>query len=344
MKHIRAKLKVWMLWKNITIAFRPAYVIVFTFSLMVLFDAVMIAIMSFHTDADLIYKICSNLVLGATASFIVAIVIEMANNHRLNIRKDLELAEFYGRLYSLLSERLFEMGLSDISLLQKYSKEPIDDFVARPGETPKEGQIAPKDEIQILWEHFPEFIKTCQDTYINKREYLSHKELDALSDIMNSYSVHIKRHLRTGIFAGLIESRQGQKDNYLLKQWIPTNMFPYLSHEFKTALHDNEFYQSLDRIMDLIFESEDLMKVAFDDFEVGEKYIIDEDEEDSEKDSDQAKESIHFYNSTTVSVALKRILDDIDILESEAEKMPSGFPIYFEKTELKRQKKKYGIK
>ena len=121
-------------------------------------------------------------------------------------------------------------------------------------------------------------------------------------------------------------------------------MFPYLSHEFKTALHDNEFYQALDRIMDLIFESEDLMKVAFDDFEVGEKYIIDEDEEDSEKDSDQAKESIHFYNSTTVSVALKRILDDIDILESEAEKMPSGFPIYFEKKELKRQKKKYGIK
>ena len=65
MKHIRAKLKVWVLWKNITIAFRPAYVIVFSFSLMVLFDAVMIAIMSFHTDADLIYKICSNLVLGA---------------------------------------------------------------------------------------------------------------------------------------------------------------------------------------------------------------------------------------------------------------------------------------
>lgn len=344
MKRIRVKLKIWMLWKNITIAFRPVYLIAFSFSLMIVFDAVMIAIMSFYSDADLIYKICSNLILGSTASFIVAIIIEMAHNYQINRRKDLELNEFYGSLYSFLSDRIFEMGLSDNSLLQHYSKEPLEDCVARPGEIPKEGQMAPKDEIQVLWDHFSEIIKSCQDTYINKREYLSHIELNALMDILSFYSMYIKKYLRSGVLVGLIGSRQGQEDNYLLKQWIPSNILPYLSKEFKDAMHDYEFKQALDKIMDIIFDSKDLMQVAFDDFEVGEKYIIDEDEEDSEKDSDKAEESINFDNESIISGALKRILEEIDILESEAEKMPSGFFVHFEKNELKRQKKKYGIK
>ena len=280
MKRIRVKLKIWMLWKNITIAFRPVYLIAFSFSLMIVFDAVMIAIMSFYSDADLIYKICSNLILGSTASFIVAIIIEMAHNYQINRRKDLELNEFYGSLYSFLSDRIFEMGLSDNSLLQHYSKEPLEDCVSRPGEIPKEGQMAPKDEIQVLWDHFSEIIKSCQDTYINKREYLSHMELNALMDILSFYSMYIKKYLRSGVLVGLIGSRQGQEDNYLLKQWIPSNMLPYLSKEFKDAMHDYEFKQALDKIMDIIFDSKDLMQVAFDDFEVGEKYIIDEDEED----------------------------------------------------------------
>ena len=96
--------------------------------------------------------------------------------------------------------------------------------------------------------------------------------------------------------------------------------------------------------MDIIFDSKDLMQVAFDDFEVGEKYINDKDEKGSEKDSDKAEENIDFDNESIISGTLKRILEDIDILESEAEKMPSGFLIHFEKNELKRQKKKYGIK
>lgn len=80
-------------------------------------------------------------------------------------------------------------------------------------------------------------------------------------------------------------------------------------------MHDYEFKQALDKIMDIIFDSKDLMQVAFDDFEVGEKYIIDEDEEDSEKDSDKAEESINFDNESIISGALKRILEEIDIFK-----------------------------
>ena len=343
MKHIRLKNKIWMLRKNVAMAFCPAFVILFSFALMIAFISVMIVIMSFFKSGDLIYTICNNLILGASASFVVAIVLEIANNYRINRRKDLELSEFYGYLYSFLDDRIFEMGLGDYSSLKKYFTEPLENPVARPGETPKDDQLAPKDEIQVLWSHFPEFIKSCSDVFENKREYLSHRELNALSDIMYSYSSFIKRFLRTGIFAGLIESSQGQKDNYLLKQWIPSNMYPYISDEFKNALHDYEFDQALDKIMDIIFDSKELMRVAFDHFEVGEKYIIDEDEEASVKDQDEAEESADLGNASVISNALSRILGDIEILESEAEKMPSGFFVHYSKTELQKQKKKYGI-
>ncbi len=311
------RLRVWLVKKNIEMMFRPVFVIVFSLVFMIIFVAILSILICLQDRNSIAFSIYSNLLLGATASFVVAIILELANNYRYNRRKNMELDELYGTLALFLQYRINEMG-------------SIDCYSARLTENDTILDETPKDEIQVLWAHLPELIKVFKKTYDSKKEFLSYKESEALRNIKLFNIDILKGFIRSEIFEELYAYNLGQSDNYIIKSWIPAQMLDSLSDEYKEALQKYEREQAADRIIDIIFNNDIAFKTVFKGLEVGEPFLkyIDEPSNKLEVSED----------SVIVSECLKGILREIEVLELEAQKSPMGYFVYTKREILKKQK------
>lgn len=324
-------LHLWVVWKKLHYLFRPFFVVGFALAALVLILIGAAVFKGIFCLTETQNSIFLSVVTGVTASILVAVVIELANNYRNHCRKEQELAEYYGFLYSLETDKITEMGLSDLSLGEEVTGKCIERVIARPGTPVEEDQLEPLDELQVIWKHLPDLIKLLRHVYETKRSYLTHVELESIDIILNFRFQWIKDHLRTGIFAGVSGNLYNQPDYEFLKNQLPNNLLSEFSPEFKRTLTEVEFNRALDWTMDTIFEDKHAFETAFNDMPVGEQYILDEKDEKPGEIND----------SSLISRLLDDIRKEIEILEMEAMGMAlPGYMIFTARKELRKLKKR----
>lgn len=344
---MRVRYKIKTIIQFVSFAFYPRITILVCLSAAVVIDIVLGVVLNNITSGRTSYDIILALMTGATTSFFVAIIVELANNYRHNKLAWFELHEYYSAVnrYEMFKQVL--MKHSPHQRAKKKAQEEagyIDEFEE------------PKDVIEATWEQLPNIMPIFKDTLENKKAFLSDKEINALESIVNSDYKQIWNEVHMLLMMSpLFHNVMNHPDEEYID--YPRNIKVDMPAWVKKHIAQNENQKALNRLTDEILSDSFLMNQLmerhdisqegidnydnlYDEQEIGsidgvggidddyEKYDFYEPEDEdefialhNEQNRVLIEEQIPFV-SWHISNSCKEISENIDVLEEEILKKP----------------------
>lgn len=273
MQKIKAKIQ--EIYRKILYLFRPATVIVTCLVCMIIADLIGILLLcSLHSNTA--HEIILALITGITASVIVAVIIEMANNFQRNSKRWQLLSSLYNALlhYSLtlaIATGHYNSNKAYLDLstkLRKHRTTPWrksdDDTVAEKESsaafTSENGTVEKdskefRDRVGCVFSVLPDIIPQIDETYHSHEGTLSRRELDLMGSILSHYT-QIKRDIedvlmqKTTILYGVDPRDPGD-----LVTWLPERVKQDLDLSLLLILAEDERESERDRIVAAVMRS-----------------------------------------------------------------------------------------
>lgn len=254
----KAKMYVRDTFNKVRYLFRPATVIVTCLGLAVAADLIGILLICFVFKEGVAYDVILALITGVTASVVVSVIIEMANNYQRNNKRWLFLAPLYSSLLHYSSELAISTGHFDhnkayIDFITRIHKtmvaqgeeneeeaaaaveEAASAFADDEEENEKDWILA-HDRIRCVFSRLPDIIPKIEKSYINHADVLSRKELDSLDTILTEY------HRIEDIVKSCVQEKstilfnKDPKDPGELVTWLPQRVKKDLGQSVLLAL------------------------------------------------------------------------------------------------------------
>ena len=205
---------------------------------MLLIDTILGSIMFYTVQNSILYDILFALITGATASFIVSIVIELSNNYKNNKLAWHELMEYY---FVVADYELMKKVLMRDTVDQREEQEMVEEPADREGIL-QDGIEHSADLIQATWKQLPKVMPVLKQTLEDKKQFLTDDEILALRSIVSSY-----QEIRTEIFhrlmSPLLYNALNHPDEAYLKGIYPQNILDDMPEWMK--LHLRHFMTNL---------------------------------------------------------------------------------------------------
>ena len=251
------------------------------------FSAVVIAVlgvvMSFIPHDSNWYNLVFALTTGATGSFFVSFIVELANNYRHNKLAWHELQDYYSIVtdYESTKQVLMQHYPS-----QRAEKRAHDEFAAAGGMEELDEEDQPKDLIQATWEQIPKIIPVLKKTLDEKKEFLSDGEIIELKNIMADFS-EIRSELKTLIMLSpLLHNVLNHPDEEILSNYYSKNVLADMPEWIRNHISSSESQASMERLIDAILADDFLLTYFMKDYDISQhgldSYQSPFDEEDYE--------------------------------------------------------------
>lgn len=255
--------------KYVHFAFYPLTSIITCLVSMVVLDTIFIMIFQRVEIESEWRSIMLALITGVTGSFIVSIVIELSNNYKNNRLGYCELSDYYSAIMNYEESKQIGMQNTSFQIIQKKARE---DFIASGGKCDDSDIDEPKDIVQIAWEELPKMMPMLKETYENKKEYLTNKEIDAILNIINSYDL-IRSQLRRNVMSQYIYNTLNHPDEGYLNHTYPQNIIDDMPEVYKRQLAENACEEAVDKLMETILSDNFLLKELMDGYDISENAI-----------------------------------------------------------------------
>ena len=185
--------------RSIGFLFRPVMPVAVSFAFLVISFALLIFILFNLDESTKAYQVLLAILTGVTASLLIAIMMELYNNYRFNVRRQRELREFFRVVASY--------KISTDSIMKTNIK-----YASRLG----------SGRAYAVFCHLNKIIPSLREA-LNSREYLYKMEIDEIDDILYDYDYHLVKIIYMdlfGVFLNLIvdegengdEPKEEQKD------------------------------------------------------------------------------------------------------------------------------------
>lgn len=296
-----------------------------------------------------LYNFVFALTTGATASFFVSFVVELARNYKQNKLAWHELQEYYRVVMDYESHKQIMMQHTPH---QRAEKKAHEEFVAAGVLEETDEDNEPKDIIQITWTQLSEIIPVFRQTLNNKKEFLSETEINELKIIFSEYA-DIQFAIRKRILmSSMTYDVLNHPDEDYLKSLYPADVIRNMPEWIRKELASKESQKACEFYAEAILsdtfllsqfmENYDISQNALDSYqheedrlEESEPECIDYNEVDfSEPDDEETYRTqiekfgiqMEFKDRPLISWLLssccKSISESIDILEKSISKKP----------------------
>lgn len=274
------------LWHTIGFLFQPFLTIGVCLILTVLLNALLLLVMRWLPETSALYNLIYALITGVTASFFASICIEFSNNYRNNRLRLLELSGYFNAIEDFEMKKGIWMHPESADL----------------GE-----DVEAIDPVQAVWYSLPALMPVIQQTYDEKKAFLSYREMESMKQILHMFQC-IKRDIQIEL-----RSELGSDIHEVPIASVPDQLKVLLSPEYLSSLRDQEYDRVIHEMVDRIFADVNSLKSAMDDWiPVGERYL---DENPSRQ-----------HTSSLLSICCRSILEEIEELEKPILKEPiSGY-------------------
>lgn len=323
--------------------FRPAKVIVACLSFAAVADLIGVLLISFLFKEGTAYDVILALITGVTASVVVSVIIEMANNYQRNNKRWLFLAPLYSTLMYYSSELASRTGHIDhnkqhIDLVTQIHKNKVahgeeseeeaataierasSAFLDDEDET-DEDRKRDHDRIRCVFSCLPDIIPKIDDAYRNHADVLSRKELDSMDTILTAYQ-QIKDTLESLVMQkSTILYGRDPKDPGDLVTWLPKRVKKDLGRSVLLALAMEERESEEKRIAEILMKHGDGGLAAVG-IELSESLI------ETEADDDLSKGTPESSLSCSISAEVSTIDHELLNLQKMIEVEP-GFGSFF---------------
>ena len=275
------------------------------------------------------YAVVFSFITGASASFIVAIVVELTNNYRHNKLAWYELQEYYSAVYDFELHKRFLMNNTPVQR---------DDSFSNMGSDNKVDDLS-KDIVEVTWEQIPELIPVFKETLEKKKSYLADKEINELNDIVcfcykTIHSVICSIYMKSPLYTLINNSRN---DAFIDRPFEDINN---TTDWFCKRIYGNIDKKAIDRVVDEILSDNDLLSQFMKEYDISQRSIdnykdsVDTDEMDVQFEANSKKTIEGYedfsnannqdipYESYIISCMCKDIAKSIDELEKEILKKP----------------------
>lgn len=337
--------------KFISFAFYPKITIIVCLVITVLANLILIPIMHIIDQSSTVYDILFAILTGVTASFIVAIFVELTNNYRHNKLAWQELQDYYSVITDYELHKQVSMGNTPAQRATLLAE--LEAGLLNKDET--------KDYIEATLEQLPTIIPIFKDTLNNKKSFLTDKEIDVLNSIVNFYYKQIwDRVYSLLIMSPINHNVMNHPDEDILN--YPKNILDDMPDWLRKQLARNANQQAMNKLVDEILSDSFLMSQFMEGYDISQKGISNysesdtfdsdsitdmdndfehqefETEEKFRKRNEELHQSIIEFERPFVSYYLssmcKDISDSIDVLENEVLKKPYyGFMLnYFKES------------
>lgn len=314
--------------------FRPFTVIGTCLLFIALADTIGILLLH-HVGPGESHEVLLALITGITASVIVAVIIEMANNYQRNNKRCLLLSRFFSTLLHYSSDLAIFTGHFDSNKSHTdFTTWIHKNLVAQGKESEEEAQVAieraaaafknddEKDEdwkrshdrVRCVFSLLPDIIPQIDEAYHNYYDVFKMKELQSMETIIGKYE-HIKQIIRMDIMGqSTIKYGLDPKDPGQLVTWLPKRVKRDLEKATLLTLAQAEREEEWEKITEVIV-SAGTIGLSSLGIELGEELIEDEsDDECFEKAKDVSAGSII---SEMVSDIDHELLNLQEIIKSE---------------------------
>ena len=178
MHKIKSKLK--NIIYTTSFLFRPITPVAFSFIVLVIASALLGFILVNLNESTKAYQVLLAILTGITASLLIAIMMELYNNYRFNVKRQRELREFFRNVAS------YEINMNSIIKTNA-----------------KYGSILGSGRSFAVFYQLNKIIPNLREV-LNNRDYLYPAEIEAIDDILYDYDDVIKR-----IWIGLLNTFMG---------------------------------------------------------------------------------------------------------------------------------------
>ncbi|MDK2811571.1 MAG: hypothetical protein PWR27_2280 [Petroclostridium sp.] len=178
--------------------FRPITPVAFSFTLLLISSALLIFIIFNLDESTKAYQVLLAILTGITASLLIAIMMELYNNYRFNVKRQRELRKFFTTVAS------YEINID--SIIKSNTK-----YASGLGS----GRAC------AVFCHLNKIIPSLREV-LNKREYLYQAEIEEIDNILCEYNDVVKI-IWTGLlttFMGLVADEAPEYLEYLIEKAI----------------------------------------------------------------------------------------------------------------------------
>ncbi|SFB66360.1 hypothetical protein [Ruminococcus albus] len=325
--------------KFISFAFYPKITIIVCLIITALSNLVLGLIMHTIKEHSTVYNILYAILTGTTASFIVAIFVELTNNYRHNKLAWQELQAYYSVVTDYELHKQVAMGNTPAQRATLLAE--IGAGLLNKDET--------KDYIEATWEQLPTIIPVLKDTLNNKKPYLTDKEIVELNNIVNlCYKQIWDRVYSLLIMSPINHNVMNHPDEDILN--YPKNILDDMPDWLRKQLAGNANQQAMNKLVDEILSDSFLMSQFMVGYDISKKGIsnytesdtfdsdsitdMDNDYEHQEFETEEQFKKVNErlyqriieserpFVSYHLSNMCKDISDSIDVLENEVLKKP----------------------
>lgn len=159
MKRMRIKERFKTIGQFLSFALYPKITIIACFVITIILCVLLGFIMNCFDHDSTGYAVVFSFITGASASFIVAIVVELTNNYRHNKLAWYELQEYYSAVYDFELHKRFLMNNTPVQR---------DDSFSNMGSDNKVDDLS-KDIVEVTWDQIPELIPVFKETLEKKK-------------------------------------------------------------------------------------------------------------------------------------------------------------------------------
>lgn len=294
----KVKMAVQDFFNKVRYLFRPAKVIVTCLGLAAGADLMGVLLICFVFQEGTAYDVILALITGVTASAVVSVIIEMANNYQRNSKRWLFLAPLYSTLMHYSSDLAISTGHYDANKSHVDFVTQIHQNLAAKGqETEEEAAAAIErasaafaddeemdeewrrdhDRIRCVFSRLPDMIPQIEDACRAHADVLSRAELDAMDEILMTYrqiedivKMKVRQKARPLVFAN-------PKASGVLVTWLPTRVKRRLGKSILLTLALEEREAEAKRIAETLMRHGEN---GLDDIgiELSEKFVDDSDD------------------------------------------------------------------
>lgn len=232
------------------------------------------------------YDILFAIMTGATASFIVAIVVELTGNYRRNKLAWHELQAYYAAVedFELMKKVLMKRapGHSFGTLTPEEASEEAD-------ETDPEDEIdQPKDLVQATWQQLPQLMPILKSTFAEKKALLTEREIYALREALFQYSL-IRESVAMKLRPVFLHNTMNHPDEAWLRQLYPENIYQEMEPWIRKLLATQESNAAIDRLVDSVLSDSFLLRQYMSEYDISEGSLERDDSE--QEDTVQPEEN-----------------------------------------------------
>lgn len=226
--------------------------------------------------------IALSLATGATASFFVAIVIELPSNYKRNMLAWHELRHYYMAVSDYeIRKQVFMRGVASKSAERQTS---VDFKVSGKGVSERGLRSEAEDLVAVTWKLLPDIMPVLAKTYESKKAFLSKLEIEELESICSSYRL-VKKEVKCILGYPLLYNMLNHPDEQTIKGELPENIVDDIPEWLVRGFARKEEEAALDRLVDVVMSDAFLLERLMDGYEIAQKTI---EEYDSDAASDES--------------------------------------------------------